>query len=126
MILIIYFICFLNPNQDDWKTYYADKKVEISFKSQLCDDRKNGFAFEYYIMRVKNLTDKTYVINFFKGSEENLEEKIAFVLDPFETKTGKCEYDPIKLRIFKSENIKRKSGPKIEFNLSKIDVIEVQ
>ena len=46
MILIIYFICFLNPNQDDWKTYYADKKVEISFKSQLCDDRKNGFAFE--------------------------------------------------------------------------------
>ena len=57
---------FLNPNQDDWKTYYADKKVEISFKSQLCDDRKNGFAFEYYIMRVKNLTDKTYVINFLK------------------------------------------------------------
>ena len=46
MILIIYFICFLNLNQDDWKTYYADKKVEISFKSQLCDDRKNGFAFE--------------------------------------------------------------------------------
>ena len=30
MILIIYFICFLNLNQDDWKTYYADKKVEIS------------------------------------------------------------------------------------------------
>ena len=26
-------------------------------------------------MRVKNLTDKTYVINFFKGPEENLEEK---------------------------------------------------
>ena len=126
MILIIYFICFLNLNQDDWKTYYVDKKVEISFKSQLCEDKKNGFAFEYYIIRVKNLTDKTYVINFFKGLEENLEEKIALVLEPFETKTGKCEYDPIKLRIFKSEKIKSKSEPKIDFNLSKIDVIEVQ
>tara|TARA_B100000886_G_C20315980_1_gene445957 strand:+ start:218 stop:598 length:381 start_codon:yes stop_codon:yes gene_type:complete len=126
MVLMIYFIWFINLNQDDWKTYYADKKVEISFKSELCDDRKNGFAFEYYIIRVKNLTDKTYVINFFKGPEENLEEKIAFVLKPFETKTGKCEYDPIKLRIFKSEKIKSKSEPKIDFNLSKIDVIEVQ
>ena len=48
------------------------------------------------------------------------------MLDPFETKIGKCEYDPIKLRIFKSENIKSKSEPKIEFDLSKIDVIEVQ
>ena len=45
MILIIYFICFLNLNQDDWKTYYVDKKVEISFKSQFCEDRKNGFSF---------------------------------------------------------------------------------
>ena len=59
-------------------------------------------------------------------SEENLEEKIAFVLEPFETKTGKCEYDPIKLRIFKSEKINSKREPKIDFNLSKIDVIEVQ
>ena len=126
MNLIIYFICFLNFNQDDWKTYYADKKIEISFKSQLCNDTKNGFAFEYYIIRVKNLTDKTYVINFFKGSEENLEEKIAFVLEPYEIKIGRCEYDPIKLRIFKSEKIKSKSRPKIEFNLSKIDLIEMQ
>ena len=39
---------------------------------------------------------------------------------------GKPGNDPIKLRIFKSENIKSKSEPKIEFDLSKIDVIEVQ
>tara|TARA_B100000900_G_C20589706_1_gene721112 strand:- start:1649 stop:2029 length:381 start_codon:yes stop_codon:yes gene_type:complete len=111
--------------QDDWVLYHQDKKVEIFFKSHLCDDKKNGFSFEYYLIKVRNRTNETLVLNFFKGNDDNDEQKIAFVLNPNEVREGSCEYDPVKLRLFKSENSQKNNNHVYEFNLSKINVIEV-
>ncbi len=111
--------------QDDWVLYHQDKKVEIYFKSHLCDDKKNGFSFEYYLIKVRNRTNETLVLNFFKGNDDNDEQKIAFVLNPNEVREGSCEYDPVKLRLFKSENSQKNNNHVYEFNLSKINVIEV-
>ena len=111
--------------QDDWVLYHQDKKVEIFFKSHLCDDKKNGFSFEYYLIKVRNRTNETLVLNFFKGNDDNDEQKIAFVLNPNEVREGSCEYDPVKLRLFKSENSQKNNNHVYEFKLSKINVIEV-
>ena len=111
--------------QGDWVLYHQDKKVEIFFKSHLCDDKKNGFSFEYYLIKVRNRTNETLVLNFFKGNDDNDEQKIAFVLNPNEVREGSCEYDPVKLRLFKSENSQKNNNHVYEFKLSKINVIEV-
>ena len=111
--------------QDDWVLYHQDKKVEIYFKSHTCDDKKNGFSFEYYLIKVRNRTNETFVLNFFKGNQENEEQKIAFVLNPNEVKVGTCEYDPVKLRIFKSDNSQKNNSQLYKFNLTKINVIKV-
>ena len=65
------------------------------------------------------------MLNFFKGNDDNDEQKIAFVLNPNEVREGSCEYDPVKLRLFKSENSQKNNNHVYEFNLSKINVIEV-
>ena len=69
--------------------------------------------------------NETFVVNFFKGIEEDEEQKTAFVLNPNEFREGSCEYDPVKLRIFKSNNSQKNIEQENEFNLTKIDVIEV-
>ena len=111
--------------QDDWILYSQDKKTEIYFKSHLCDDRVNDFSFEYYLIMVKNKTDKTLVINFFKGQKQKEEEKIAFVLNPFEVKMGSCEYSYVDLKIFKSENSSASKKNIRNFNISKVEIVEV-
>ena len=124
-ILVLYTLFI--PNQEGWKTYFQNKKIEISYRSKVCDDKKNGFSFEYYIIRVENKTNETFVINFILGKEEkeNDEDKIAFVLNPNETKTGTCDYNSVNLKMFKSENRNNYSKSKNKFALTKIDVIEV-
>ena len=112
-------------HQDDWVLYHQDKKVEIYFKSHICDDKKNGFSFEYYLIKVRNRTNETFVLNFFKGNKENEEQKITFVLNPNEVRVGRCEYDPIKLRIFKSNNSQKNNNKAYKFNLTNINVIKV-
>ena len=81
--------------------------------------------FEYYFIKGRNKTSETFVLNFFKGNEENEEHKIAFVLNPNEIRIGTCEYNPIKLRIFKRDNSKKNNNEGYDFNLTKINVIEV-
>ena len=125
MYLSLLFLLTSFFQQDDWVLYHQDKKVEIFFKSHLCDDKKNGFSFEYYLIKVRNRTNETLVLNFFKGNDDNDEQKIAFVLNPNEVREGSCEYDPVKLRLFKSENSQKNNNHVYEFNLSKINVIEV-
>ena len=125
MFLSLLFLISSYFQQDDWILYHQDKKVEIFFKSHICDDKKNGFSFEYYFIKVRNKTSETFALNFFKGNEENEEHKIAFVLNPNEIRIGTCEYNPIKLRIFKRDNSKKNNNEGYDFNLTKINVIEV-
>ena len=125
MYLSILFLLTSFFQQDDWVLYHQDNKVEIYFKSHTCDDKKNGFSFEYYLIKVRNRTNETFVLNFFKGNQENEEQKIAFVLNPNEVKVGTCEYDPVKLRIFKSDNSQKNNSQLYKFNLTKINVIKV-
>ena len=125
MYLSLLFLLTSFFQQDDWVLYHQDKKVEIYFKSHTCDDKKNGFSFEYYLIKVRNRTNETFVLNFFKGNQENEEQKIAFVLNPNEVRVGTCEYDPVKLRIFKSDNSQKNNSQLYKFNLTKINVIKV-
>ena len=125
MYLSLLFLLTSFFQQDDWVLYHQDKKVNIYFKSHICDDRVNDFTFEYYLIKVKNKTDKTLVINFFKGQKQKEEEKIAFVLNPFEIKTGSCEYNFVDLKIFKSENSPASKKNISDFNISKVEVVEV-
>ena len=103
MFFIFFIWSFIFP-QSEWETYYENKNIQISYTSQVCNDSRNGFAFEYFIIKVVNKTDKTFVVNFQKSKDEitKEEDKIAFVLNPNQIIEGTCEYDPIKLRIFKS------------------------
>ena len=125
MCLSLLFLFTSFFQQNDWIIYHQDKKVEIFYKSHICDDKKNGFSFEYYLIKVRNRTNENLVLNFFKGNQNNEEQKIALVLNPNEVREGSCEYDPVKLRLFKSENSQKNNNHVYEFNLSKINVIEV-
>ena len=115
----------LNSSGSDWSVYFENKKIEISFKDVLCDDTRNGVSFEYYIIKVKNKTNETLIINYYLGDQKNDENKVAFVLNPSETKIGSCSYNPIKLKLFKSETKNKKYGSSLKFSLNSIAPIEV-
>ena len=126
---IFYFLIFnlfTIPSQE-WIPYYQDKNIAISYTSKLCEDRQNGFAFEYYLIQVQNLTNQTLVVNFNKSPEENSKEEdiTAFVLKPKEIKSGSCAYNPVKLRIYKADRRQNKTRKAAPFVLSKINSIEV-
>lgn len=124
-IIISILFLLLTGSQTEWSVYFEDKKIEISYKGTLCDDIKNGVSFEYYIIKVKNKTNETLVINYYLGDQKNEENKVAFVLNPSETKIGSCSYDPIKLKLFKSETKNKKYGSSLKFSLNSIKTIEV-
>ena len=89
------------------------------------DDIKNGVSFEYYMIKVKNKTNETLVVNYYLGDIKNEENKVAFVLKPYEIKEGNCIYNPIKLRLFKAETKSKKSRNSIIFSLNNIETIDV-
>ena len=124
-IIISILFLLLTSSQTEWSVYFEDKKIEISYKGTLCDDIKNGVSFEYYIIKVKNKTNETLVINYYLGDQKNEENKVAFVLNPSETKIGSCSYDQIKLKLFKSETKNKKYGSSLKFSLNSIETIEV-
>ena len=124
-IIISILFLLLTGSQTEWSVYFEDKKIEISYKGTLCDDIKNGVSFEYYIIKVKNKTNETLIINYYLGDQKNEENKVAFVLNPSETKIGSCSYNPIKLKLFKSETKNKKYGSSLKFSLNSIETIEV-
>ena len=124
-LLLSFLFLNLNSSGPNWAVYFENKKIEISYKGTLCDDIKNGVSFEYYIIKVKNKTNETLVINYYLGDQKNEENKVAFVLNPSETKIGSCSYDPIKLKLFKSETKNKKYGSSLKFSLNSIETIEV-
>lgn len=123
--MIFFFSLFITHN--NWEKYYEDKDILISYTSQVCDDKANAFTFEYFLIKVENKTNETLVVNFQKSNEQinRLEDKVAFVLNPNQIIEGTCEYNTNQLRIFKSENTIKDSDFNYEFELSKIEVIEV-
>ena len=128
MLLLIILFSFNFSNLDDqWVTYFENKNIKISYKDTLCDDIQNGFSFYYYLIRIENKTDETFVVNFFLGEEKNKNEenKVAFVLSPYETKSGSCNYNPTQLKLFKSENKSNKSNLSKIFSLNNISSVEV-
>ena len=126
-ILIQFVLFFIITGSDsDWSVYFENRKIEISFKDVLCDDIRNGVSFEYYMIKVKNKTNETLVINYYLGEKEDEETKVAFVLNPSEIKKGKCGYHPPQLRLFKANNLdKNKSKFISKFSLTSIKTIEV-
>ena len=69
-----------------------------------------------------------------KGSESikfaqilcsEFQNKVAFVLNPLEIKSGSCKYNPVKLKLFKSENKSKKYNPSQNFSLNNISTIEI-
>lgn len=125
--ILIQFVLFfvITGSDSDWSVYFENKKIEISFKEVLCDDVKNGVSFEYYMIKVKNNTNETLVINFYLGDQKDEENKVAFVLDPNEIKIGNCSYNPVELILFKADNLDKKSKFVNNFNLTSIEIIEV-
>ena len=126
--ILIQFVLFfvITGSDSDWSVYFENKKIEISFKDVLCDDIRNGVSFEYYMIKVKNKTNETLVINYYLGEKEDEETKVAFVLNPNEIKKGKCGYHPPQLRLFKANNLdKNKSKFISKFSLTSIKTIVV-
>ena len=125
--ILIQFVLFfvITGSDSDWSVYFENKKIEISFKEVLCDDVKNGVSFEYYMIKVKNNTNETLVINFYLGDQKDEENKVAFVLNPNEMKIGNCSYNPVELILFKADNLDKKSKFVNNFNLTSIEIIEV-
>ena len=105
-LIITFIIVFIINLSNEWITYYEDKSILISYSSQICEDKFNGFAFEYYLIRVQYKTNETLVINFQKSNDKinELENKVALVLNPNQIIEGTCRYNSNQLRIFKSEN----------------------
>ena len=128
MYLLILFLTFNFSNIDDqWIIYFENKNMKISYKDTLCDDIQNGFSFYYYLIKIENKTDETFVVNFFLGEEKDKKEenKVVFVLNPYEIKSGTCGYDPTQLKLYKSENKSNKSNLTKTFSLNNISTIEV-
>ncbi len=126
-LIITFLLAYIFSVSNNWIDYYEDKSILISYSSQICEDNFNGFAFEYYLIRVHNKTNETLVINFQKSNDQinELENKVALILSPNQTIEGTCRYNSNQLRIFKSENSGKDSDFIYEFELSKIKVIEV-
>ena len=126
MYLLFLFLTFNFSNLDDqWITYFENKKIKISYDDITCDDIKNGVSFEYYLIKVKNKTNETLVINFYLGEKQDEESKVAFVINPFETKTGDCKPEITQLKLFKANRSNKKSYLPKKFNLNNIKTIEI-
>lgn len=125
-IMIFCLFIDLNPSPtQDWVPYYNDKKISISYTSKVCSDKVYNFSFEYYLLKIKNKTDKTIVVNFNKGLSVKEETKIAFVLNPLEIITGSCDYNVLDLKIFKRETDLNLSKKTNDIYLTNIQIIEV-
>jgi hypothetical protein len=127
-LILIQFVLYLSiPLQENWSPYYENEQIKIEYTSSICGSKKLDFSFEYYLIRIINKADETLVINFHKGVQENKNEehKVAFVLKPYEVRTGSCDYNPIDLKIFKQENPKKSSKSPEIFSLSNISLVEV-
>ena len=128
-ILIQFVLFFVMTGSDsDWSVYFENDKVKISFKTSICNENKVIVKAEYYIIRIENKTSETFVLNFHKGehNEDDLEDKLAIILKPFQEINGSCSNDSVELRLFKRNLItNQKKTTSNNFKLTNLKVIEI-
>jgi len=134
-ILNYFYIFFLtllvekSAQSEQWITYNENENFLISYKLKRCNDIKNGFDFNVYLIKLTNKTGKTLVVDFVLGDPLNLrqreEDKVIVILGKRESKEGTCwGYDNLSLT-HSSNMTQKKSIPK-EFKLSSINFVEIK
>ena len=128
----IFFLTLLPEKSDQseqWITYNENENFLISYKLKRCNDIKNGFDFNVYLIKLTNKTGKTLVVDFVLGDPLNPrqreEDKVIVILGKRESKEGTCwGYDNLSLT-HSSNMTQKKSIPK-EFKLSSINFVEIK
>ena len=128
----IFFLTLLPEKSDQseqWITYNENENFLISYKLKRCNDIKNGFDFNVYLIKLTNKTGKTLVVDFVLGDPLNPrqreEDKVIVILGKRESKEGTCwGYDNLSLT-HSSNMTQKKSRPK-EFKLSSINFVEIK
>ena len=134
-ILNYFYIFFLtllvekSAQSEQWITYNENENFLISYKLKRCNDIKNGFDFNVYLIKLTNKTGKTLVVDFVLGDPINPrqreEDKVIVILGKRESKEGTCwGYDNLSLT-HSSNMTQKKSIPK-EFKLSSINFVEIK
>ena len=124
----VFFILLINQS-DPWITYNENENFLISYKLKRCNDVKNGFDFNVYLIKLTNKTGKTLVVDFVLGDPLNTrqreEDKVIVILGKRESKEGTCwGYD--NLSITHSSNMIQKKFLSKEFKLSSINFVEIK
>ena len=134
-ILNYFYIFFLtllaekSAQSEQWITYNENENFLISYKLKRCNDIKNGFDFNVYLIKLTNKTGKTLVVDFVLGDPLNPrqreEDKVIVILGKRESKEGTCwGYD--NLSITHSSNMTQKKSIPKEFKLSDINFVEIK
>ena len=134
-ILNYFYIFFLtllaekSAQSEQWITYNENENFLISYKLKRCNDIKNGFDFNFYLIKLTNKTGKTLVVDFVLGdpinNRQREEDKVIVILGKRESKEGTCwGYDNLSLT-HSSNMTQKKSIPK-EFKLSSINFVEIK
>ncbi len=126
--LYVFFILSINQT-DSWITYNENENFLISYKLKRCNDVKNGFDFNVYLIKLTNKTGKTLVVDFVLGdpldTRQREENKVIVILGKRESKEGTCwGYD--NLSITHSSNMTQKKSIPKEFKLSDINFVEIK
>jgi hypothetical protein len=127
-LYVLFTVLFLDQ-PEPWRTYSENENFLISYRLQRCNDIKNGFDFNFYLIKLTNKTDKTLVIDFVLGDPINPsqreEDTVIVILGKRESKEGTC-WGNDKLSLTHSSNmIQKKSTPK-KFKLSSINFVEIK
>ena len=134
-ILNYFYIFFLtllvekSAQSEQWITYNENENFLISYKLKRCNDIKNGFDFNVYLIKLTNKTGKTLVIDFVLGDPINPrqreEDKVIVILGKKESKEGTC-WGNDNLSLTHSSNMTQKKSIPKEFKLSSINFVEIK
>ena len=125
----IFFTVLLVEQSEPWITYSENENFLISYRLQRCNDIKNGFDFNFYLIKLTNKTDKTLVIDFVLGDPINPsqreEDTVIVLLSKRESKEGNC-WGNDKLSLTHSSNMTQKKSIPKKFKLSSINFGEIK
>lgn len=117
---------YLNTNRENWETYFSNDQIEIQYKYSECDDVQNDKYFSYYLIKVKNKTNSTIIVNYILGENEGDQEKFKEMsLQPNGEIKGSCNSNDSRLRIFVNDRKNNAKPQKHPFMISKIKSYEI-
>ena len=137
VVILVVLICVLcsfqkNNLNEDWKVYFSNEQVEVSFKRVDCVRPDNGTDIQYIYLRFTNKTNHSLSLNYSKKlwynnkcyncSGENPEYSYQLQLEPGEIRQADCSGKKDKsLYIFaKMNNVENKSV------LSRFEIADIQ